>query len=242
MELFESSWEVCNKVGGIHTVLKTKADNMQQKVKEHYYIGPYRHKSQQEFEEEPVPKKFSTTFKKLESQGIKLYYGTWKIPAKPKAILVDFSNITDQINGIKGDLWERYAIDSLHSGWEFEEPILWSTAVGRFLETYSENKKNIVAHFHEWMAGAAILYLKSRHSNVKTVFTTHATILGRTISSNYGDLSKEMEEINPDEESTKYNIQDKHLTEKACAWNSDVFTTVSHITGIEAEHLSKKKA
>ncbi|MCF0172957.1 MAG: hypothetical protein HUJ91_04410, partial [Bacteroidales bacterium] len=39
--LFEASWEVCNKVGGIHTVLATKALNLSKTLKKHHiHIGP----------------------------------------------------------------------------------------------------------------------------------------------------------------------------------------------------------
>ena len=41
--LFEVSWEVCNKVGGIHTVIATKALNLSKEFRNnHILIGPRR--------------------------------------------------------------------------------------------------------------------------------------------------------------------------------------------------------
>ena len=39
--IFESSWEVCNKVGGIYTVLSTRANTLQAKFHDRlFFIGP----------------------------------------------------------------------------------------------------------------------------------------------------------------------------------------------------------
>ncbi|MFT4326132.1 MAG: glycogen/starch synthase [Candidatus Woesearchaeota archaeon] len=232
--LFEVSWEVCNKVGGIHTVLATKAPVIKKHIKDHIYVGPWLFDNQKNFIEKPATKKLAGIFEDLQKQGVYCRYGTWNIDAKPKVILVEFTGLIHKKDAIKTELWDLYNIDSLFSRWEFEEPILWSTAVGMLVDAYDKTTRSkTIAHFHEWMAGAAILHLKKVKSKVKTVFTTHATMLGRTISGHHRDLYKELDTIDADSLAKEYCIQDKHLTEKACALNADVFTTVSEITGKE---------
>jgi glycogen phosphorylase/synthase len=240
MEIFEVSWEVCHKVGGIYTVISSKAEIIKSFCKEHYYIGPYLGHKQNHFIEKPVPKKFQKTFQLMREQGIECHYGTWKTNGTPNAILIDFFNFVNLKNEIKTKLWEKYQIDSLFSGWEFEEPVIFSYAVAKFLEIYSKRKKDIIGHFHEWMAGLALLLIPPE-SKIKTIFTTHATMLGRTMSGNGKDLETEITKINPDEEAKKYNVQDKHMTEKACALNSTIFTTVSDITAKETDVFFGRK-
>lgn len=242
--LFEVSWEVCNKVGGIYTVVKSKAEYFLEYYGEKYFaIGPYFiKKATGEFLDEIPPDELKKAFDNLKKQGIICHYGKWLIKGSPNTILIDFTGFTNKRNEIKRKLWNDFKIDSLNSDYyEFDEPVLWSYAAGMLIEELSKIfKGKIVAHFHEWLAGAGLLYLKK--SNIATVFTTHATILGRTIASDESrDLYTTMQNINPDEEAYKYKIHTKYQTEKSAAQNADVFTTVSEITAMEAEHLLKRK-
>jgi len=243
--LFEVSWEVCNKVGGIYTVVKSKAELINNAYEEYYLIGPYIDKEAREsFNEKAPPEMFAKIFNELSVQGIKCRYGEWLIKGKPKAILIDVSNFVKVKNDYKKIYWDYFKIDSLNSGWTFEEPMLWSTAAGMIIEKTAEYRKDkkIVGHFHEWMSGFGLLHLKIKKSPAGTVFTTHATMLGRTLCAVGRKLYEELETINPMEESYKYQIQDKYLTEKACAQNADIFTTVSEITSMEAEKILGRKA
>ncbi len=243
--LFEASWEVCNKVGGIYTVLISKALLMMQNYGENYFlVGPYfQDKVKFEFEEENTPQQLKEVFDELKDQGMVCYYGRWiRVKGKPQVILIDFQGFVPQKNKIKSDLWDNFKVDSLFSKWDFEEPIIWATAVGKLVELYqNKNRASTVLHSHEWLAGAALLYLKQNKARVATVFTTHATMLGRTLSAVSYDLYNNLENINADEEARRHNVIDKHSTEKACANSADVFTTVSEITALEAEHLLGKK-
>ncbi|GAI14447.1 unnamed protein product, partial [marine sediment metagenome] len=156
----------------------------------------------------------------------------------------DFSGFTSKKNEIKKDLWQNFKIDSLNTQYfDFDEPVIWSYAVGKLLEEIKNvfKDKKIVAQFHEWLAGAGLLYLKQNKIKVATVFTTHATILGRTMSFANEELYETFDKINPVEKAYDYGIQAKYLTEKQSTLNADVFTTVSEITAIEAEHLLGKK-
>jgi glycogen(starch) synthase len=244
--LFEVSWEVCNKVGGIHTVLASKVKHMQAHYKNYYLIGPYyENNSGMEFSHQSTPAELKSIFDDLGREGIKCYYGVWEeVQGSPKVILIDFSGIIWMKNEIKEAYWNDYKIDSLRGYWDFEEPSLWSYAVGKLIERMKTRwlvNSKVVAHFHEWLTGFGLLYLKKNCKSVATVFTTHATVLGRTLASNNVDLYSLLNTIDPLAESYRFTVEAKHLTEKAAALHSDVFTTVSEITGLEAEKFLGRK-
>ncbi len=242
--LYEVSWEVCNKVGGIHTVLKSKAAVMKQRYRHYTLIGPYfEKKAALELEEQVPPKDVAKAFKALAQEGITCYYGIWQIKGEPAVILIDFTKLKEQKDKLKAELWKHYKVDSLNAGWDYEEPVIFSAAVAKLLAALENSlgKKRLVAHFHEWMTGAGILFLKNVGSSFRTVFTTHATMLGRAICGSGEPLYEMLEHINGTEEAYKHGVQAKHLTETACAHTCDTFTTVSAITGMEAEKLLGRK-
>jgi glycogen(starch) synthase len=246
--LFEVSFEVCNKVGGIYAVLESKAARMVEIYGNNYFaIGPYYpEKATLETVKQKPPEFFEKAFSMLENNGIKCHYGKWLIQGRPNVILIEFGDVLKRVNDIKKELWEKYKVDSLGSGFDFDEPIAWSTAVGMLIEKllpYFENK-GVVVQCHEWLAGGALLYLKNK---VPTVFTTHATMLGRTIAGGGEDLYKEISyamgnniSLDP-KRPYKYGIQAKHLMEKACAENADIFSTTSEITSKEATYILGKR-
>lgn len=243
--VFECSWEVCNKVGGIYTVIESKALHMLKYYEEYYLVGPYSNlKSDTEFKEEEPPKIWKDIFYELSSEsGIVCHYGTWLIEGEPKVILLEFDSIKYKTNYLKKYFWDNFKIDSLYSSWEFEEPMLWSYATGLLIDKYQKKtaKKNIIGHFHEWLSGFGLLYLKKNNPIVNTVFTTHATMLGRSLASKGVDIYSNLEKIDAYNEARKNGIIDKFSIEKASAQNADCFTTVSEITGKEAEHFLDKK-
>ncbi|MBU4406325.1 MAG: glycogen/starch synthase [Candidatus Altiarchaeota archaeon] len=242
--LFEVSWEVCNKVGGINTVVKSKAPSMINHYGQNYFlVGPYfPKKSLKEFQERIPPDNLDSIFKRLGKEGIICHYGEWLILGQPKTILVDFTNYAYKKDEIKGWLWEKYGIDSMNSNFnDFDEPVIWGYACGRLLEEISKAyDMRVLAHFHEWLTGSALLYLKGNNVGVATVFTTHATMLGRTMAGNNVELYGMIDKIDPVREAYKWNVHSKHQTESAAALNSDVFTTVSETTAIEAKHILKR--
>ncbi|MBU0666651.1 MAG: hypothetical protein ABIC91_06250 [Nanoarchaeota archaeon] len=242
--LFEASWEVCNKVGGIYTVVKSKAYVMKQHYKNYFLIGPYfEEKARVGLDLKHPPAEFKQAFDELEEEGIKCYYGEWDADGSPNIILIDFKALISKKDEIKYWFWNNYQIDSINSHWDFEEPMLWSWAVARLLEKISANIKNssIVGQFHEWLAGFPILYFKKKQINIATVFTTHATILGRSVAGSGDDLYGVLETMNPQDEAYKKGVADKFLTERACANNADIFTTVSEITAIESAKILGRK-
>jgi len=247
--LFEISWEVCNKVGGIYTVISSKAPQMIKHYKNYFLIGPYFPRMAiREFYPEAPPDNIKRVIDIIKDGGITVFYGRWLIKGRPVAILIDFTKLYEKKNEIKGQLWEEYRIDSLYAGTDFDEPVVWSTAVGRLIEELAfVFKGNVVAHFHEWLSGAGILYLKKRKSRIRTVFTTHATVLGRSFAAGNIDLYYHednkciLELLDIEKEAYKFGVAAKHQLEKKCTQLCDVFTTVSEITGLEATHILKRE-
>jgi len=243
--LLEVSWEVCNKVGGIYTVISSKASQCSRIYGDNYFlIGPYfLEKAKGEFEESSPPEYLKGIFESLRSQGLSLHFGKWLLESEPKTILIDFQKLWPKVNDIKGELWKNYQIDSLNAPRDFDEPIVWATAVGMFIDEFVRlfPSKKIVAQFHEWLSGGALLYLKSRQTRIGTVFTTHATFLGRVLTGANFDLYSNIDSIRPDEEAKRRGICAKHLTEKASALNADTLTTVSKITALEVEKFLGRK-
>lgn len=249
--LFEVSWEVCNKVGGIYTLIRSKAAQMVGHYKNNYFvIGPYfADRAMREFSPEVPNEKLKDVFDRLKQEDIIAYYGKWLIQGRPNVILVDFSRFLKKKNEIKTQMWDDYNIDSLNSPHDYDEPVVWAAAAGRLIEELSKVfKGDNVAHFHEWLSGAALLYLKKKGINIGTVFTTHATVLGRTLAGANFDLYSRkdnkfiLELMDIEKEAYNYGVPAKHQLEKATAQNADIFTTVSEITGLEAEHILKRKA
>ncbi|MFQ5475108.1 MAG: glycogen/starch synthase [Candidatus Nanoarchaeia archaeon] len=241
--LCEVAWEVCNKVGGIYTVVQSKAAIIQEKFQSYMLIGPYfREKARVDFEELEVPDEFKPAYDSLSNEGIKCHYGKWLIKGEPKCTLIDASGFIGKKDEIKKILWDEYKIDSLNTGWDFEEPMLWSWAAGMLIEQLGRGAdEKGIAHFHEWLAGFGLLYLKWKNSSARTVFTTHATTLGRTLASAERDIYDDIASIDPNKEAYYYQVQAKHLTEVECAKNATVFTTVSETTAQEAEHFIGRK-
>jgi len=244
-KLFEVSFEVANRVGGIYRVLESKAEKMMHHYGESYFlIGPYyKEKAKGEFREEAAPPEMKKVFQNLEKEGIRCHYGRWLIKGKPLSILIDFSDYFYKVDDIKKEMWDSYGVDSLDTGYDFNEPTCWSYAAGRLIRelcsVYKEDK--VVAHFHEWLSGPALLYLSSTKADLGTVFTTHATSLGRTLAFHSINFYADIQNIEPDKEARKYNVFAKHAVEKAAANACDIFTTVSEITGMETENFLGRK-
>ncbi|MEA3229426.1 MAG: glycogen/starch synthase [archaeon] len=249
INFFEVSFEIGNKVGGIYAVIQSKAANMRNKYGDNYItIGFYNSdKAQYEFVSKD-PENLRPIFDDLDNLGIKCYYGVWNIHGKPRCILLDVKDFMHKVNDIKHELWERYKIDSMGSDSWFEEPVVWSYAAGMLIERLKAHlNADIVAQFHEWMSGPALLYLKSRNIDIATVFTIHATMLGRSLAGSGADLAEMINEGIRDKktidvkESYRLGVQAKHLTEVVCADKCDIFTTVSETTSNEAEFILGKK-
>ena len=238
--LFEVSWEVCNKVGGIHTVVSSKALAAVAAFGDNYFLlGPdLGDNAGFEPSDEPCWQQLRPL---LEQRNLACRFGRWNIPGRPKVILVGFRERYNQ-GQLLYALWNRFGVDSISGGWDYVEPVMFSTACGEVIEIAAKALAEteggpVLAHFHEWMCGGGLLHLRQHAPSVGTVFTTHATMLGRAMSGAGFDIYKQMKQINPKREADSYNITAKHSMESASAREADCFTTVSRITADEAAHF-----
>lgn len=234
---FEVSWEVCNKVGGIHTVLSSKARLAVDFFGDHYFLLGPDLKHNPDFEETDEPG-WQGIREACALKEIRCRLGRWKIPGEPKVILVGFDKKYNQ-GQLLFELWESFGVDSLSGGWDYIEPVMFSYACGEVIAAIyhavlQPAGVRATAHFHEWMCGAGLLGVKKDAPEIGTVFTTHATTLGRTLAGSGVDIYRQMEQISPQREVHAHNIVAKFSMECAAARESDCFTTVSDITAIEA--------
>lgn len=245
--LFEVSWEVCNKVGGIHTVIATKALHMSREMENrHILIGPdvWRETKQNpEFLEDP--RLLRSWRDRAVQEGLRIRVGRWNVPGNPIAILVDFSSYISRKDEVFTDFWRKFKLDSISGQWDYVEPTLFGYASGVVIESFvrfnlAPHHKS-VAQFHEWMTGTGLLYLKSAKIPIATTFTTHATVLGRSLAGNMMPLYDNLEMYNPYEKAREFNVVAKHSLEKTAAFYADAFTTVSDITARECIHFLEKK-
>lgn len=242
--LFECSWEVCNKIGGIYTVLSTKARMLKEEFGEDLvFVGP-----DVWTEENPSPVFIErrTMLKSAASRiqfphGIKIRTGRWDIPGSPAVILVDFKSVYPLLDGIYGDMWNVYKVDSLHSYGDYSEGCAFAIASAMVMKAVAEylrvDASKVVGHFNEWTTGMGLLWLKSNMPSAATVFTTHATSIGRSICGNGKPLYDYFTGYNGDQMASELNMESKHSLEKAAAHQADCFTAVSEVTARECEQL-----
>lgn len=243
--IFESSWEVCNKVGGIYTVLSTRAKTLQDVLGDKLiFIGPdcWGEKKNPYFiSDNNVLADWKV---QAESERLKVKIGRWNIPGKPIAILVDFSDYYCKKDEIYTELWNNYQVDSLHAYGDYDEASMFSYAAGLVVESIYHfrglDTKKVIYHGNEWMCGLGLLYIHNKLPKIGTVFTTHATSIGRSIAGNMKPLYDYLWAYNGDQMAEELNMQSKHSIEKQTAWNVDCFTTVSDITAVECKELLDK--
>ena len=248
--IFESSWEVCNKVGGIYTVLSSRAKTLQDEMKDRIiFIGPDFWKE----EESPYFREDKALFAEWQwearEQGLKVRVGRWTVPGEPIAVLVDFTPYFEQKNEIYGWLWENYGVDSLHAYGDYDEASMFSYAAALVTESFYtfnmqrskfNDKTRVIYHANEWMCGLGALYINNKLPQIGTVFTTHATSIGRSIAGNQKPLYDYLFAYNGDQMAGELNMQSKHSIEKQTALHVDCFTTVSDITANECKELLDK--
>ena len=248
--IFESSWEVCNKVGGIYTVLSTRAKTLQEKFQDRIvFIGPdfWKEKDCPYFREEK--QLFAEWQWEAKEQGINVRVGRWTVPGEPIAILVDFNPYFAQKDDIYTWLWEHYEVDSLHAYGDYDEASMFSYAAGLVVESFYQfnvqhatfnDHTRVVYHANEWMCGLGALYINAKLPQIGTIFTTHATSIGRSIAGNQKPLYDYLFAYNGDQMAWELNMQSKHSIEKQTAHHVDCFTTVSDITANECVELLDK--
>lgn len=246
--LFETSWEVCNKIGGIYAVLSTKARVLKEQFEDRLvFIGPDVWSV-----ETPSPyfKEKKTILKSALTKitlpwGITIRTGRWDIPGSPQVILVNPGDTASHLPEVYGKMWERFGVDSLHSYGDYEESCAFSVASAIVIKAIAAHMKvreaKVMAHFDEWTTGMGLLYTRLTMPNAATVFTTHATSIGRSICGNGKPLYDFFDGYNGDQMAEQLNMQSKHSLEKAAAHAADCFTTVSEVTARECKQLLEIK-
>jgi len=243
--IFETSWEVCNKVGGIYTVLSTRAKTLQEIMQDRIvFIGPDCFNEEENpyfFEDKAL---FNDWLAVAKHDGLSLKIGRWNTPGTPIAFLVDFKASYADKNKFYGELWERYGVDSLHAYGDYDDSAMFSYATAKVVESFFRfylcNCTNVIFHANEWQTGFAALALQHDVPEIATIFTTHATGIGRSIAGNNKPLYNYLQAYNGDQMADELNMQSKHSIEKQTAHYVDCFTTVSDITAVECKELLDK--
>ena len=243
--IFETSWEVCNKVGGIYTVLSTRAKTLQEIMQDRIvFIGPDCFNGEENpyfFEDKAL---FNDWLAVAKHDGLSLKIGRWNTPGTPIAFLVDFKASYADKNKFYGELWERYGVDSLHAYGDYDDSAMFSYATAKVVESFFRfylcNCTNVIFHANEWQTGFVALALQHDVPEIATIFTTHATGIGRSIAGNNKPLYDYLQAYNGDQMADELNMQSKHSIEKQTAHYVDCFTTVSDITAVECKELLDK--
>ena len=241
--LLEIAWEVCNQVGGIYTVIRSKVPAMVEKWDDNYVVlGPYfPQRADPEFE--PITESDETvigqTVRRMRQMGYGVEYGYWLVTGRPRAVLFDISTVrTDQLNQIKGLLWQNHQLSTINVEPLVDQTLIFGDMVRQFLTLLAEGhakRVDFVAHFHEWMASSGLPELRRDNVKVATVFTTHATMLGRYLAQNEPGFYGKLPFFDWKREAQHYGIETQATIERLSAQQAHVFTTVSDVTARECE-------
>jgi glycogen synthase len=239
--LFEVSWEVCNQIGGIYQVLRSKAAAAVDQWNTRYcLIGPdNEHSAQIEFEEHRPTSAMARALEALGEAGLPARYGRWLVTGRPKVILLKHDADPERLAELKYYLWRDHAIQTPEGDPLIDGAVSFAGAVYQLFMALTQHyaPRLLIGHFHEWMGGLAIPLIRRAKLPMATVFTTHATITGRYIASARTGFYEQLPYLDHEQEARNFNIETVHRMERACAHGSHVFTTVSEVTGEECRHL-----
>ena len=244
--LFEVSWEVCNKVGGIYAVLSTKAATLKEQLGDRLvFVGPdIWYNQESPFFVPEASASLTEWAERARSKGLNVRAGRWNVPGKPQVVLVDFRSFYAQKNAFYGKMWEWYGVNSLAAYGDYDEGCTFAYAAACVIESLYKHlcpqRSKVVAHFNEWTTGMGVLYLHHNVPTIATMFTTHATCVGRSICGNNKPLYDYLQGYNGDQMADELNMTSKHSVEKRAAQMADCFTTVSDITAAECNQLLER--
>ena len=269
--IFETSWEVCNRVGGIYAVLSTRAASMQAEHPDKvFFFGPDfgAHSDIYFKEDKSLLKKWLSSFDFEQSGLSSVRIGRWKVPGEPIAILLKFDSLWQRKDEIYGWAWSKFRVQSHAAYGDYDESCLFGYAAGMVMESLyhylcvnqsvspkgglsaksirplgicQQAQPAVCMHANEWQTAFAIFYLQDHCPEIATLFTTHATGIGRSIAGNGKPLYDYFEGYNGDQMAEELNMVSKHSVEKQAAHWADCFTTVSDITARECAQLLDKK-
>ncbi|XP_011379898.1 glycogen [starch] synthase, liver [Pteropus vampyrus] len=244
--LFEVAWEVTNKVGGIYTVIQTKARTTADEWGDNYFlIGPYfEHNMKTQVEQcEPLNDAVRKAVDAMNKHGCQVHFGRWLIEGSPYVVLFDIGYSAWNLDRWKGDLWEACHVGIPYHDREANDMLIFGSLTAWFLKEVTDHAegKHVIAQFHEWQAGTGLVLSRARKLPIATIFTTHATLLGRYLCAANIDFYNHLDKFNIDKEAGERQIYHRYCMERAAVHCAHVFTTVSEITAIEAEHMLRRK-
>lgn len=246
-KLFEIAWEVCNQVGGIYTVLRSKMPSVSEYFTDNYHaIGPFSEKARAEFEYNDLPDdEVGQTIREMWDEGFDVHYGTWLITGKPKTILFNTAGLAERSGDFRYYLWKDHGVDSGNASPLASDVISFGYAVYTFFKKLAAKKSYfdapVMLQFHEWMAGVPLPFIRREGMPYKTVFTTHATLLGRYLAFNDPDYYARLPYVDWHKEAVYFNILTEAQLERAAAGSADAFSTVSRVMDPECEYLLGRK-
>lgn len=247
--VFEICWEAANKVGGIYTVIKTKAEVSIMELGDQYcLIGPLNHNAVKTEVEVMKPQGvFDRALQSFKQQGIHFVFGRWLIDGYPQILLIDVGSASERLADWRTDVYNKCGIGLPSDDIETNDAVLFGYLTSWFLEEFVAASKchgppYVTAHFHEWMTGIGLLQCRMKHLDIATVFTTHATLLGRFLCAGNVDFYNNLADFDLDREAGDRGIYHRYCIERAATHTAHIFTTVSEITALEAQFLLRRKA
>ena len=246
--LLETSWEVCNKMGGIYTVLASRAATMTRRhPQDIIFVGPLLAAEGDtlplDFIPTAVPELAAWQREASAELGLRLVVGRWAVAGEPAVVLVDFKPLWQEQGELYFEAWKEYGIEGDKGYGDYDESCLFAVAAARVMQSilgYYQPKQQI-ALFNEWQTGLGLLWLHLHAPEVKTIFITHATTVGRSIAGNYKELYTYMDAYQGDQMARELGVEAKHTLEKRAAHTADVFATVSRLTAREAKQLLERE-
>ena len=134
--LFEVSTEAANRVGGIYSVIKSKAPVTTAEYGDRYtLIGPLNRASAAVEVEPLIPTnpELAQTITSMQARGIGLVYGRWLIEGAPRILLIDTKTGYGWLDEWKADLWNTAGIPSPPGDEETNEAVVFGYLVAWFL-------------------------------------------------------------------------------------------------------------
>ncbi|MEQ2186712.1 Glycogen [starch] synthase, liver [Goodea atripinnis] len=129
---------------------------------------------------------------------LQVHFGRWLIEGSPYVILFDISSAAWNLDRWKGDLWDTCQIGLPYHDREANDSLILGSLIAWFFKELTDHlgdKPNVISHFHEWQAGAGLILSRSRNIPMATVFTTHATLLGRYLCAGNVDFYNNLDKV-----------------------------------------------
>lgn len=245
MLILETSWEVCNKMGGIYTVLSSRANEMLQAHKgQVVFVGPLFDETPQDFIDDTPELLQGWVEEEQRDFPLRTKVGKWAVPGNPPVVLVDFAPLWAERDSLYFEMWKTYGLESDKGYGDYDESCLFAVAATRVMHSLINNLKprkgQSILIYDEWQTAMGLLYSKVQRADLRTMFITHATTVGRSIAGNGKELYAYMPNYNGDQMAQELGVVAKHSVEKCVAHQSDIFATVSKLTATECAQLIER--